>query len=426
MRAADRGMPAAAIALAAIAAGIALRLVWPGVIEFKADERWTFEQVQAILAGGAWPAFGMPTSMGPANPGLSIWLFALIGQVFGAADPPALARAVQIVDSAALVAMAVVILRVVPEESRAPWLWALALYAVNPFAVLLERKIWPPSLVPPLMVLFFLGWWRRDRRWGAALWGAAGAAAAQLHLVAGLLSALVALATLRSDGRQVRWPAWFAGSVLAGLPLVPWILAVAPAIADGPRGGWRWRVPNFTYYLRWITQPLGIGIDYALGRDSFGAFLAAPVVNGRALHGGLALHAAVALAGIAIAVRAAIAWWRGVIGWRALAAGGGSDAALIVAAFWGMGLVLALSTLNVHRHYLSIATLLPCLWLARLALAGGDTRAVRALLAALVVVEGLLSVAMLAHLRAAGGAPGLGAEFGATWEAQQQAQPAAR
>lgn len=405
----------------ALAAGVALRLIWPGVIEFKADERWTFEQVQAILAGGAWPQFGMPTSMGPANPGLSIWLFALLGQLFGAADPPALARAVQIVDSAALVAMALVIRRAVPPESRAPWLWALALYAVNPFAVLLERKIWPPSLVPPLMVLFFLGWWRRERAWGAALWGVAGAAAAQLHLAAGLLSALVALATAWRDGVRVRWLGWLAGSALAALPLAPWVLAVAPALADGPRGGWRWRAPNFTYYLRWITQPLGLGIDYALGRDGFRAFLQAPTMAGRALHGGLALHVVAALAGVAIAVRAALAWWRGALGWRALAGGGGADAPLIVAAFWAMGLVLALSMLNVHRHYLSVATLLPCLWLVRLAFAGAGGRPARLLLAVLVAAQALLSIAMLAHLRETGGAPGFGAEFGVTWEAQQRA-----
>ncbi len=425
MRAVDRPSIAPAAALIAIAAGIALRLIWPGVIEFKADERWTFEQVQAILAGGAWPAFGMPTSMGPANPGLSIWLFALLGFVFGADDPPALARAVQFVDSAALVAMWAVIRRVVPAADREPWFWALALYAVNPFAVLLERKIWPPSLVPPFMVLFLLGWWRRERAWGAALWGAAGVAAAQLHLAAGLLSAVVALATAWRDGRRASWLGWFIGSALAGLPLLPWLLAVAPALADGPRGGWRWRAPNATYFTRWATQPLGLGVDYTLGAG-LPAFLAAPTVAGLSFYGVLALHAALALAGLAIVARAAAALRHGAVGWRDLGGGGGGDAPLIVATLWMMGAVLTLSTLNVHRHYLSVATLLPCLWLARLALIGADACArMRGLLAVVILLQAVLSLALLAHLRTAGGAPGIGAEFGITWEAQQRAAPPA-
>lgn len=427
MREVERPSIAPTAALIAIAAGIALRLIWPGVIEFKADERWTFDQVQAILGGGTWPAFGMPTSMGPANPGLSIWLFALLGFVFGADNPPALARAVQIVDSAALIAMWAVIRRVVPSDDREPWYWALALYAVNPFAVLLERKIWPPSLVPPFIVLFLLGWWRRERAWGAALWGAAGVAAAQLHLAAGLLSAVVALATAWRDGGRVSWRGWFVGSALAGLPLLPWLFAVAPALADGPRGGWRWRVPNATYFTRWATQPLGLGIDYALG-EGLPTFLAAPRVAGLSLYGVLALHAALALAGVAIVARAVAAWWRGAIGWRALGDGGGGDAPLIAAALWMMGSVLTLSTLNVHRHYLSVATLMPCLWIARLALigAGAEMRArMRGLLAAVILLQAVLSLALLAHLRAAGGAPGIGAEFGITWEAQQRAAPPA-
>src|SRR5262245_30128818 len=40
--------------VAAVAAGFVLRLSYPLDIEFKADERWTFEQVRAALSGGPW------------------------------------------------------------------------------------------------------------------------------------------------------------------------------------------------------------------------------------------------------------------------------------------------------------------------------------------------------------------------------------
>lgn len=59
----------------AIAAGLALRLAFPNDIEFKTDERWTFDEARAALAGGPWRWFGMPMSVGGLNPGLSLWAF---------------------------------------------------------------------------------------------------------------------------------------------------------------------------------------------------------------------------------------------------------------------------------------------------------------------------------------------------------------
>ena len=73
--------------------------------------------------------------------------------------------------------------------SRAMWLWAVALVAVNPVAVVLQRKIWPISITPPFLLLVLVGFWYRDRRWGAALWGAVVQVVGMIH-VGGLFLAV--------------------------------------------------------------------------------------------------------------------------------------------------------------------------------------------------------------------------------------------
>ncbi len=59
----------------AILLGAFLRTIWGDDIEYKDDERFTFEHSQAIGASDPWPWTGMPMSLGPPNPGLSVWVF---------------------------------------------------------------------------------------------------------------------------------------------------------------------------------------------------------------------------------------------------------------------------------------------------------------------------------------------------------------
>src|ERR1700676_4786883 len=91
--------------LAAIAAGIALRLIWPGDIEYKADEQYTFARMQELLAGGSWPSVGMMTRMGTFNPGMSVWIFIALGGLIGARTPPELATAVQLLNAAGIIGL---------------------------------------------------------------------------------------------------------------------------------------------------------------------------------------------------------------------------------------------------------------------------------------------------------------------------------
>src|SRR4051794_33689296 len=88
-----RSLPWWAIGLTcALVAGAFLRLIWGLDIEYKADEVWTFEQARQLLTGQEWPCFGMPSSVGLPNPGLSLWVFGALDLLFAVQSPPDLAR----------------------------------------------------------------------------------------------------------------------------------------------------------------------------------------------------------------------------------------------------------------------------------------------------------------------------------------------
>src|SRR5271165_1253111 len=109
---------------AALIAGVVLRLIWPNDIEFKSDERWMFARALNVGVTEPWPWLGMPSSATVANPGLNVWFFAALRRLSQAADPPELARAVQVLNICAIAILVFFALRIVGEKEREPWLWA--------------------------------------------------------------------------------------------------------------------------------------------------------------------------------------------------------------------------------------------------------------------------------------------------------------
>src|SRR5262245_6018584 len=269
-----------------LAAGALFRLIWPGDIEYKVDEAWTFAQARAWVEGGEVAALGMPSSQKVRNPALSVWAFYPVGGVFGASDPPELARGVAVLSVAALVLLALFARRRQGEE-REWWLWGVALAAVNPLAVVLQRKIWPPSLYPLLLVGLLVCWWHRERRWGAFGWGLIGPLLGQIHLSGFFHAAALAGWTGLFDRRGVRWRPYLAGAALGCLPLLPWLsyLAGAPERVHDSAFELR-RIVGGKFWLTWLTEAFGLTTGYALGEGEDG-FLAGPLVGGVA-SGGLA------------------------------------------------------------------------------------------------------------------------------------------
>jgi hypothetical protein len=385
---------------AALALGGLLRLVWVEDIEFKADEEWTFRRTQEVLRGRPIPWLGMPSSAGPLNPGLSVWVFVAMARLTGCEEPTALARGVQGLGIAALLCLPLFAFALVGAREREAWLWAAVLAAVNPTAVLLERKIWPPSVLPLCTLLMLAGWWRRERWWGAFLWGGVGACLGQVHMSGFFFAAGFALWAALFDRRRVAWTGWLLGSGLAALPLLPW-LAYLVSEYRGPPGGAPWvHLLEMKFWVRWAKQPLGFGLEYAL-RDDYAEFLSYPLFRGRPTYLVWLAEQALLAVGVVLSARLILRLWRGRRQWPVLLSGKESPTAFTLgAAFWGFGLLLTVSGVYVQRHYLEVASPLAFVWLARLALpsAGGRPALGRGLLLTLCLAQALLTASFLDYI----------------------------
>jgi hypothetical protein len=407
---------------ACLLAGAALRLIFPSDIEYKEDESWLFEHARALVEGAPWPWSGMTLSNSTLQPGLSVWLMGALAYLRGVTTPPQLASAVQTANVMALALFCLFILSGVPRQRREIWLWAAALWAVDPIAIILERKIWLPSMLPLPAVVFYAAWWWRRIPAAAFAWGALGVVLPQIHLGAALLAGAIAVWTLGCDRAEFPWKPWLAGSIVGALPALPWLIDMLGNAGDLPA---RWRGPNPTYFLRWATQPFGFGLQYSLGPTDFRAFLETPQIAGIPIWLIGALHLVLGALMLLAFVRAAAGLRKTVPPRRLLYSvflGRDRETVLIGAALWGYGTLLTLLTigrLNANRHYLVIVMPIMALWCARLVFAGDAKsayRQARIILATLCLVQLALSASVLLYIRDRQVIHG---EFGATWRAQQ-------
>ncbi len=411
---------------AALVAGVVFRLFYPGAIEFHSDEQFSFDHVMAVLNGGPWPPFGMTMSIGGPNAGMSVWIFILLGYLSHPETPVDLARAVQILNIAALGAFVVFILRAIPRAQREPWLWAAALWAVNPLAVVYERKIWPPCTLPIFMVGMIAGWWYRRTWLGSFAFAFIAVLCGQIHPTATFLGAVIFLWTLVGDWPTYRWRSFritglIAGGIVGVLPALNWFLAYHQAGATKLN---KLRFPFLTFYGRWFSEPFGFGTDHTLGPVVFPDFLAWPEWNGRPIWLGLVLH--LLLAVIALLVLTLSAWRlanRRRFSLRGILLGESPAGLLVRAAFFGFGTILTLLTITgggLYPHYLVVIAPIMMLWLALVvAYTDGGTIASRgrALLSTICVIDGAIVVLLFAYIHAVGDIRG---EFGPSWEWRQQ------
>jgi hypothetical protein len=404
----------------ALVAGVFLRLVWAEDMEYKGDEIWTFEHARATDLSREVPVVGMSSSVHVPNPGMSLWVFVALRALSGAETPPELVRAVQVANCLALILLVVFARRAVPRKEREPWLWATALVAVNPLLVLFHRKLWPPCVLPLLVLAMLWGWQGRRRLGPALVWGLVGACLGQIHMAGFFFAGGFALWALLFDRRGVAWRGWLLGSTLGALPLLPWLpYLMSPTPSDVAHTD-RWlHALEGKFWMRWCTEPFGLGIDYTLGHH-FSDFLRWPHIGGRPTYLIAVFHGVIIAAALFLLVRGARDWWRDRGRWTERFIGRASSTAFTqAAALWGFGLLMTVSCLAIHRHYMIVLFPLECLWVARLALGprGGISVGRRALVA-LWVAQFFVSVNFLAYVHQT---QRIDADYGPTYRAQQEA-----
>jgi 4-amino-4-deoxy-L-arabinose transferase-like glycosyltransferase len=407
----------------ALLLGAVFRLIWGGNIEYKQDEVLLFRLVADHCNLGEWAELGMPSSQGVRVPALSAWVFYPFGHLFGTDEPIGLARGVQICSLAALLFLVLFALRCIPKEEREPWLWAAALIAVNPVAVLYHRKIWPPCMLPLFCMLFLACWWHRDRRWGALTWGFLGACLGQIHASGFLYALALVVVTFFADRRRrVRWSFWLAGSAIGVVLMAPWLLYIlnnpGEPQAQGHTFAWhRWFEGKF--WSHWVTEPMGLDLRGVFGRG-YADYSRWPLLGDQPTFATAVLQIMAGLLGGAIAIAALVRWRRRRKTPVAPPQAPSSSTLLIWAGLWGYGLLLTFSSVRFYRHYMLITFPLMALWLARLAVP--DSVAVwgrvygRRLLLGLCLVNALSSALLLSYLHAKGGAPQ--GDFGIAYDAQ--------
>ena len=406
------------VVVAALVAGVVFRLFYPGAIEYHGDEQFSFQHAISVLAGGPWPPVGMTMSIGGPNPGMSVWIFIILGWLGHLQSPVGLAECVQVLNVVALLGFVIFILRAIPAREREPWLWGAALWAVNPIEIVYERKIWPPSTLPAFIVVMLAGWWYRRTWLGSFAFAFISVLGGQIHPTCAFLGISLGAWTIADDRRSFRYSALAAGAVVGFLPAVSWVAAYTSA----PNSLHRFRLPSPNFYGRWFTTPFGYGPDHILGPVEFPRFLGWPEVHGSPSWFVLVVYVAIVVAALALIVPAARRLFaeRRPLRWYLL---GGSPAGLAVrAAFIGFGLILTVLSATgggLYPHYMIVIAPLMTLWVALLAaFADGGVLGDRGrqLLATLCVLDAAVVLLLFSYIHTVGDIHG---EFGPSWEFQQ-------
>jgi 4-amino-4-deoxy-L-arabinose transferase-like glycosyltransferase len=211
-----------------VAMGGLLRLGWPGVTEFKADEARLLSLALDLVEGVRFPLRGIDSSAGVPNPGMSVWIYSL----------PLLAW--KHVISATLFTGLLNTLAIIGcwWFARRYWgalagLAASLMFAASPWAIFYSRKIWAQNLLPFFVVVWIIsaGLALVERRPRAILVHLVSLAVlVQIHFSAvALVPASILFMILFR--RRLRWRMVLIGSGLAVLTLAPFLVYL---VRDGP------------------------------------------------------------------------------------------------------------------------------------------------------------------------------------------------
>ncbi len=393
------------------------RLIWAADMEYKEDEAYAFARVLHAGYDEPWPWLGISSGVYIRNPGMSVWVFLLLGKLLNVTEPTDLVRGVQLLNILAIVLLIPLTLFWIHSKDRKSWLWAIALICVNPLAVAYQRKIWAQSVLPFFCVLFLGAWLQRHKRWSPPFVGFFGACLGQIHMSGFFFYAGFLLWTALHDRKSIHWKPWALGTLVGGLPLLPWIIhALTFHIDLKPTDhpifyGWK-ELLQLRYWVFWMTNPLGLHLGNILGTKNgsnlfhqLADFFQFPLYSGHPTYGVALAHVILGLVGASIFFRGFYIYLQ-TRKQKSTPSAPSSDLStdlMIGAALWGYGPLLTLSTVLIYRFYLLITFPLEFVWLARLALS--DRRFGEISLSLLFLAQLIVSASFLHYIHVRGGAP---------------------
>lgn len=249
--------------------GSVLRLGWPGLTEFKADEARLLALALDMAQGGGVALRGISSSVGLPNFPMSVWLYAIPAAVWP--HPLAATLFTGALNVAALAGTWWLARRAFGRDAA---LIALLLFTVNPWALHHARKIWAQNLLAPFVTGWALAGWLAyvdgRSRWLAAHWLCL-AVAVQTHLAA-ISLVPVSLAWLLLLRRRQPWRAHLVGLALGAATALPFAVYVArnglpPSGASGAPG-----VSGLALRYAWLLFT-GREIHALAGADQFRTYL---------------------------------------------------------------------------------------------------------------------------------------------------------
>ena len=424
--------------------GALLRLIWPADMEFKYDELFMFDRTQKIGVTEGWPWLGMTSGAGYRNPGLSIWIFALFAKMFFVKTEIGLVRIVMFLNTAALGLMMMVAYRFLPwfyedsktaEKDRPTWLWASVLLAVNPLAMLFERKIWAQSILPLFSLLFLLSWFKRRDRWGAFFWGFLGACLGQIHMSGFFFAGGFLLWTFfnfdkKKPNENTHWRYWIAGTSLGALLISPWIYYMLREIFHHLTGaGATGSLPQKTFTLHffkfWIEDAIGVENPFYFENPPFGvnhpgsgiSFSLGPFIEAFWGDYYFANFSRWLILATSLLVYLKSLWplIRSPEKAKEILKPHSPTSQATLATLLGMGVVISAFPIPVFRHYLIVAY--PLQWLFLVKLVIKNFKKHQRVLLAIFFANLVLSVHLLYFLHINGGAPG--GDYGPSFRVSQ-------
>jgi len=250
-----------------------LRLGWPGIVQFSADEARIISVTMDIAQGRRLPLFGGGTSFGLPTPPVAAYVYAPAALLWD--DPLWLTWFTA--------ALNMVALAFFWQLCRRGWgarvaLCATLLFATHPWAVIASRKIWEPNLI----AFFSIPWaltgvlaFRERKATALVAHLALLSVLAQLHYSGLALAPVTALMLLLSrkhlDRRMLA-----AGLALAAVLAIPFLYGFVETQAEGWRAGLSFvsgaaRIDGESLRLWWITAT-GSDIHSLAGSTGYQAF----------------------------------------------------------------------------------------------------------------------------------------------------------